>query len=171
MGRAGAAGDGLIGDLITFCTDEMPLWYPVSISGYHMRERVGAVLSGAQSVHTAAYDETLSIPTAESATLALRTQRGERRIVGVNAHPRRRVSTALDAIATFTTSGNGYFIEQATRPQTIATPCWIPPRPGGLAARPRHGQLREDLPRLSSAGSPPAISPGSRSSTTSRCAG
>ena len=169
----------LIGDLIAFCTDEMPLWYPVSISGYHireagatatqelaftladglayvehlvargidpdrflprfsfyfnlhvdlfedvakiraarrlwatlMRERVGArdprswqlrthvqtsgvsltaqqpllnvarvaiealgaVLSGAQSVHTAAYDETLSIPTAESATLALRTQ-------------------------------------------------------------------------------------------------
>ena len=28
----------LIGDLIAFCTDEMPLWYPVSISGYHMRE-------------------------------------------------------------------------------------------------------------------------------------
>ena len=169
----------LIGDLIAFCTDEMPLWYPVSISGYHMREAgatatqelaftladglayveelvargvdpdrflprfsfyfnvhtdlfedvakvraarrlwatlmrervgardprswqlrthlqtsgasltaqqpllnvarvaieaLGAVLAGAQSVHTAAYDETLSIPTAESATLALRTQ-------------------------------------------------------------------------------------------------
>ena len=28
----------LIGDLIAFCTDEMPLWYPVSISGYHIRE-------------------------------------------------------------------------------------------------------------------------------------
>jgi methylmalonyl-CoA mutase, N-terminal domain len=169
----------LIGDLIAFCTEEMPLWYPVSISGYHMREAgatavqelaftladglayvehlvargmdpdrflprfsfyfnvgvdlfedvakvraarrlwatlmrervgardprswqlrthlqtsgasltaqqpllnvarvaieaLGAVLAGAQSVHTAAYDETLSIPTAESATLALRTQ-------------------------------------------------------------------------------------------------
>jgi methylmalonyl-CoA mutase N-terminal domain/subunit len=169
----------LIGDLIAFCADEMPLWYPVSVSGYHireagatatqelaftladglayveelvargvdpdrflprfsfyfnshsdlfeeiakvraarrlwatlMRERVGArdprswqlrthlqtsgvaltaqapllnvarvaigalgaVLAGAQSIHTAAYDETLSIPTAGSATLALRTQ-------------------------------------------------------------------------------------------------
>jgi methylmalonyl-CoA mutase N-terminal domain/subunit len=169
----------LIGDLIAFCTDQMPLWYPVSISGYHMREAgatatqelaftladglayvehlvargvdpdrflprfsfyfnmdadlfegvakvraarrmwatlmrervgardprswqlrthvqtsgvsltaqlpllnvarvaieaLGAALAGAQSVHTAAYDETLSLPTAESATLALRTQ-------------------------------------------------------------------------------------------------
>jgi methylmalonyl-CoA mutase, N-terminal domain len=169
----------LIGDLIAFCADGMPLWYPVSISGYHMREAgatgtqelaftladglayaeelvargvdpdrflprfsfyfnmnmdlfegvakiraarrmwatlmrervgardprswqlrthvqtsgvsltaqqpllnvarvaieaLGAVLSGAQSVHTAAYDETLALPTAESATLALRTQ-------------------------------------------------------------------------------------------------
>ena len=169
----------LIGDLIAFCTDEMPLWHPVSISGYHireagataaqelaftiadglayveelvargvdpdrflprfsfffnfhsdlfeeiaklraarrlwatlMRERVGArdprswqlrthvqtsgvsltaqqpllnlarvaiealgaVMAGTQSLHTNAYDETLSIPTAESATLALRTQ-------------------------------------------------------------------------------------------------
>jgi methylmalonyl-CoA mutase, N-terminal domain len=169
----------LIGDLIAFCTDEMPLWYPVSVSGYHMREAgataaqelaytladglayveelvargvdpdrflprfsfyfnmdmdlfegiakiraarrlwatlmrervgageprswqlrthvqtsgvsltaqqpllnlarvameaLGAVLSGAQSIHTASYDETLSLPTETSATLALRTQ-------------------------------------------------------------------------------------------------
>jgi methylmalonyl-CoA mutase N-terminal domain/subunit len=169
----------LIGDLIAFCADEMLLWHPVSVSGYHireagstaaqelaftladglayvehlvargidpdrflprfsfffnlhielfeeiaklraarrlwatlMRERVGArdprswqmrthvqtsgvsltaqqpmlnlarvaiealgaVLAGTQSLHTNAYDETLSIPTPESATLALRTQ-------------------------------------------------------------------------------------------------
>jgi methylmalonyl-CoA mutase N-terminal domain/subunit len=169
----------LVGDLIAFCADEMPLWHPVSVSGYHireagataaqelaftiadglayvedlvargvdpdrflprfsfffnfhidffeevakiraarrlwaslMRERVGAkdpkswqlrthtqtsgvslsaqqpllnlartaiealgaVMAGTQSLHTNAYDETLSIPTAESATLALRTQ-------------------------------------------------------------------------------------------------
>jgi methylmalonyl-CoA mutase N-terminal domain/subunit len=37
-------------------------------------EALGAVLAGTQSLHTNAYDETLSIPTAESATLALRTQ-------------------------------------------------------------------------------------------------
>ena len=169
----------LVGDLIAFCAAEMPLWHPVSVSGYHireagataaqelaftladglayvedvvgrgvdpdsflprfsfffnfhidffeevakiraarrlwatlMRERVGAkdprswqlrthtqtsgvslsaqqpllnlartsiealgaVMAGTQSLHTNAYDETLSIPTAESATLALRTQ-------------------------------------------------------------------------------------------------
>ncbi len=28
----------LVGDLIAFCADEMPLWHPVSISGYHIRE-------------------------------------------------------------------------------------------------------------------------------------
>jgi len=169
----------LVSDLIAFCAEEMPLWHPISVSGYHireagataaqelaftiadglayvedlvargvdpdsflprfsfffnfhidffeevakiraarrlwaslMRERVGAkdpkswqlrthtqtsgvslsaqqpllnlartavealgaVMAGTQSLHTNAYDETLSIPTAESATLALRTQ-------------------------------------------------------------------------------------------------
>ena len=28
----------LVGDLIAFCTDEMPLWHPISVSGYHIRE-------------------------------------------------------------------------------------------------------------------------------------
>jgi methylmalonyl-CoA mutase, N-terminal domain len=37
-------------------------------------EALGAVLAGAQSLHTNAYDETLGIPTERSATLALRTQ-------------------------------------------------------------------------------------------------
>jgi methylmalonyl-CoA mutase N-terminal domain/subunit len=32
------AGMRLVGDLIAFCADEMPLWHPVSISGYHIRE-------------------------------------------------------------------------------------------------------------------------------------
>ena len=180
----------LIGDLIAWCTDEMPLWHPVSVSGYHireagstaaqelaftladglayveelvargidpdsflprfsfffnlhielfeeiaklraarrlwatlMRERVGArdprswqmrthvqtsgvsltaqqpmlnlarvaiealgaVLAGTQSLHTNAYDETLSIPTPESATLALRTQQMSAEEPGVAA--------------------------------------------------------------------------------------
>jgi methylmalonyl-CoA mutase N-terminal domain/subunit len=169
----------LMGDLIAFCADEMPLWHPVSISGYHIREAgstaaqelaftiadglayadelvgrgvdpdrflprfsfffdfhidlfeeiaklraarrmwatlvrerydpsdprslmlrthvqtsgvsltaqqpllnvarvaveaLGAVMAGTQSLHTNAYDETLGIPTEESAVLALRTQ-------------------------------------------------------------------------------------------------
>jgi len=37
-------------------------------------EALGAVMAGTQSLHTNAYDETLSLPTADSATLALRTQ-------------------------------------------------------------------------------------------------
>lgn len=28
----------LIGDMIQYCADKVPLWYPISISGYHMRE-------------------------------------------------------------------------------------------------------------------------------------
>jgi methylmalonyl-CoA mutase N-terminal domain/subunit len=31
-------GMRLVGDLIAFCTDEMPLWHPISVSGYHIRE-------------------------------------------------------------------------------------------------------------------------------------
>ena len=44
-------------------------------------------------------------------------------------------------------------------------------RPGGLDARPRHRQLLQDLPRLRRRASPRAISPGTTSSTTSRCTG
>ena len=28
----------LIGDMIAYCAEHIPLWYPISISGYHMRE-------------------------------------------------------------------------------------------------------------------------------------
>jgi methylmalonyl-CoA mutase N-terminal domain/subunit len=31
-------GMRLVGDLIAFCTEEMPLWHPISVSGYHIRE-------------------------------------------------------------------------------------------------------------------------------------
>ena len=44
-------------------------------------------------------------------------------------------------------------------------------RPGGLAARPRHRQLLQDLRAPLSTGSPRAVSPGTTSSTTSRCTG
>ena len=37
-------------------------------------QALGAVLGGAQSLHTNSYDEALGLPTAESATIALRTQ-------------------------------------------------------------------------------------------------
>ena len=44
-------------------------------------------------------------------------------------------------------------------------------RAGGLVARPRHRQLLQDLPRVRRRASPSAISPGTPSSTTSRCTG
>src|ERR1700759_4028004 len=28
----------LVTDMVEFCTREMPLWHPISISGYHIRE-------------------------------------------------------------------------------------------------------------------------------------
>ena len=28
----------IIGDMISYCAKNVPQWYPVSISGYHMRE-------------------------------------------------------------------------------------------------------------------------------------
>ena len=50
---------------------------------------------------------------------------------------------------TFRTDGSGYFLEMATRPQTIGyCPAGFTRRTGGVAARPRHGQLREDRARL-----------------------
>jgi pimeloyl-ACP methyl ester carboxylesterase len=43
----------------------------------------------------------------------------------------------------------GYAAEQGQSPQTIGYPTdGLARRPGGLDARPRHGQLREDLPRV-----------------------
>ena len=56
---------------------------------------------------------------------------------------------AAEAVATFRQDGFGYFLEMATRPQTIGYALLDSPvAPGGLAARPRHGQLLQDLPRV-----------------------
>jgi len=30
----------IIGDMIGYCAKNVPQWYPISISGYHMREAV-----------------------------------------------------------------------------------------------------------------------------------
>jgi pimeloyl-ACP methyl ester carboxylesterase len=65
---------------------------------------------------------------------------------------------AHDALATFKTSGFGYFLEQSTRPQTI-----------GCSTTTRTATTRSPAP--SSTASPWAISPGSASSTTSPCTG
>ena len=52
------------------------------------------------------------------------------------------------AVAAFRQDGFGYFLEMATRPQTIGYALLDSRRAGGLDARPRHGQLLQDLPRL-----------------------
>ena len=78
---------------------------------------------------------------------------------------------AADAVATFSTNGFGYFLEQATRPQTIGYA--LLDSPVALAA----WMLDHDtdsyykVSGLLSTVSQPAISPGITSSTTSRCTG
>jgi pimeloyl-ACP methyl ester carboxylesterase len=76
---------------------------------------------------------------------------------------------AADALATFTTSGFGYFLEQTTRPQTIGyARLDSPGRPGRRTTTPT-ATTRSPAP--SSTASPRAISPGTRSWTTSACTG
>ena len=75
------------------------------------------------------------------------------------------------ALATFTTDGFGYFLEQSPGRRRSATPCWIHPsgsRPG-CSTTTRTATTRS--PARSSTASPWAISPGTASSTTSRCTG
>src|ERR671916_395546 len=88
----------LIGDLMEYCARGIPKYKPLSVSGYHIREAgqtagvsltaqqpvnnvvrtaveaLAAVLGGTNSLHTNALDETLALPTDESAEIALRTQ-------------------------------------------------------------------------------------------------
>jgi methylmalonyl-CoA mutase N-terminal domain/subunit len=63
-------------------------------------QALAAVLGGTQSLHTNAYDEALSLPTTESATLALRTQQ----IIGFESG----VSQAIDPLA------GSYYVECLT---------------------------------------------------------
>ena len=79
---------------------------------------------------------------------------------------------AAAQIATFQQSGNGYFVEMATRPQTIGYALLDSPgRPSGLDDRSRHGQPTTRSRAPSSTGSPRATSRATTSSTTSRRTG
>ena len=55
--------------------------------------------------------------------------------------------------------------------RSATRPAGFTRRAGGLAARPRHRQLLQDLPRVRRRRAPWATSPGTASSTTSRCTG
>ena len=63
-------------------------------------QALAAVLGGTQSLHTNGYDEALSLPTAEAATLALRTQQ----VIGYESG----VTKGVDPL------GGSYFVEQLT---------------------------------------------------------
>ena len=79
---------------------------------------------------------------------------------------------ALKQTQTFRASGFGYFLEQATRPQTIGYA--LLDSPVALAAWMLDhdtDSLLQDLPRLRRWTAVRAISPGTTSSTTSRCTG
>jgi hypothetical protein len=77
---------------------------------------------------------------------------------------------ALDAIGTFRASGSGYFLEQATRPQTLGYA--LLGSPVALAARMHHDT--DSYYKISCAfvdGQPTAVSALTTSSTTSRSTG
>ena len=78
---------------------------------------------------------------------------------------------AADQLATFRASGFGYFLERPRGRRRSATPCWIrrSPWPPGCSTTTPTATTRSPAP--SSTASPWAISPGTRSSTTSRCTG
>ena len=78
---------------------------------------------------------------------------------------------AAAQIATFGQSGNGYFVEMATRPQTIGYALLDSPSPSrpGCSTTTRTPITRSPTP--SSTASPSGISRGTTSSTTSRCTG
>ena len=87
------------------------------------------------------------------------------------AEPSEAERAALAAIATMQTSGYGYSSSRPPGRRRSATPCWIhrsPWRPGCSTTTPT-ATTRSPAP--SSTASHRAISPGTTSSTTSRCTG
>ena len=78
---------------------------------------------------------------------------------------------ALAAIATFNASGRGYFIEQATRPQTIGYALLDSPLALAAWMLDHDTDSYEKIARAFVDGQPRAVSPGTASSTTSRSTG
>ena len=97
---------------------------------------------------------------------------GARRRGALSASPpTNEEQAALDQLAAFHATGTGYFVEQATRPETIGYA--LLDSPVALAAwiidHDTDSYRRSPAP--SSTANPRAISPGNTSSTTSRCTG
>ena len=74
-------------------------------------------------------------------------------IVGQLPTESEKERAALGALGMFSTSGNGLLHRAGhAAADDRLLPAGFTRRPGGLDARPRHGQLRQDLPRLSRRG-------------------
>src|SRR5439155_1202763 len=107
----------IITDIFAFCSKQVPKWKlrfhsqtaGVSLTAQQPYNNVvrtalqalSAVLGGTNSLHTNSLDEALALPTAEAATLALRTQQ-------IIAHES-GVANVVDPL------GGSYFVEKLTR--------------------------------------------------------
>src|ERR671934_72641 len=77
----------LITDTFAYCGEHLPRWHPISISGYHIREAGATAVQelAFTMANTIAYVEAPGLPTADAATLALRTQQIIAHETGVTA--------------------------------------------------------------------------------------
>jgi hypothetical protein len=78
---------------------------------------------------------------------------------------------AADQLATFRASGFGYFLEQATRPQTIGHAQLDSPLALAAWMLDHDTDAYYKISRAFVDGQPSGVSPGTTSSTTSRCTG
>jgi methylmalonyl-CoA mutase, N-terminal domain len=96
-------------------------------------QAMAAVLGGTQSLHTNSLDEALALPTAEAATLALRTQQIIAYETGV-----------VDVVDPF---GGSYFIEKLTRDMEEEALAYFDTidRMGGMVAAIEHGFPQKEI--------------------------
>jgi methylmalonyl-CoA mutase N-terminal domain/subunit len=96
-------------------------------------QAMAAVLGGTQSLHTNSLDEALSLPTAEAATLALRTQQVIAYETGV--------TEIVDPL------GGSYFVEKLTRDMEEETLAYFDAidRMGGMVAAIEHGYPQKEI--------------------------
>src|SRR5687767_9699104 len=96
-------------------------------------QAMAAVLGGTQSLHTNSLDEALALPTAEAATLALRTQQIIAYETGV-----------VDVVDPF---GGSYFVEKLTRDMEEEALAYFDTidRMGGMVAAIEHGYPQKEI--------------------------
>ena len=88
-----------------------------------------------------------------------------------SADPSAEERAALDAIATSGPAATATSSSRTRGRRRSATPCWIHPSPWRPGCSTTTPTATTRSPAPSSTDNPPAVSPGTRSSTTSRCTG